>query len=99
MNYRDIHRIVSKFVRGSLGQMQYRVADFDLVKMEENTPYLEIAKNVGGLWVVSNPLDEQTERYKAWSLRWKHDTLFHHPAFDVPGLDRPRGDTFYSYLE
>ena len=90
MTHKGIWRIVSSVVRGSLGQMQYRGGDFELVKIEDDTPLLAVAKQVGGLWLVPHPRDEEKERARAWELRKAHTDLAHHSVFELQGLDRPR---------
>ena len=90
LTYKGICKIASSLVRGSLRQMQYRGGDFELVQVEEDTPFLAVAKQVGGLWLVPHPRDEGKERIKAWELRCNHGDLAHHTAFRLQGLDRPR---------
>ena len=89
MNLADIRLVLASVVRGSLAHLQYRGGDFDLVGIEDSTPLLDIAKQVGGLWLVTNPRDMEWERVRARELRLLHVNLSHHPVFDLSGLDRP----------
>ena len=90
MTYAKLLGHVGKYSRFMIEQIRYRGFDFELVALEDVTPFFAIAKSVGGLWIVPDPHDHATEAAKARALREKYGTLQRHPSFDLPFLDRPR---------